>query len=47
MEDDYLSRLIRCGMQRDIAEWVCEHFDELELEVLVEQTEEDCELWMS
>ena len=46
MEDAW-DRLVNCGMQRDIARWLCDHLPPEELEVLVEQTEEDCELWMS
>ena len=44
--DDHLTRLIRCGMQKDIAEWVCSHFDEKELEEFVKETEEDHSEWM-
>lgn len=45
--DDALKRLVSCGMQKDIAEWLCEHLPPEELELLVEQTEEEQELWMS
>lgn len=44
---DYLRRLVNCGMQKDIAEWMCDHLPQEELELLVEQTEEEHELWMA
>ena len=44
---DELKRLIRCGMQRDIAQWMCEHLPPDELELLIEQTEEEHEEWMA
>lgn len=37
---DYFKRLVNCGIERDMARWICEHFDKQDLILYVEEVEE-------
>lgn len=40
---DYFKRLVNCGIERDMARWICEHFDKEDLILYVEEVEETYE----